>query len=201
MSLLHPGHGKGAGRPHIEVPAVHELPAGMPAHAPAEAGLVPGSTSRAFGPLPKGSPDAAQLARHAAAERWRKVRAEQAQVRALDSLGLHGMPPEAMHPYLLDADQFAEHERARIAAEVGGGQCGAGPTTMIQSAALALAGSRYLYASGSPTNLALAARLATESRQHLLAAHTLAALEAKARADSSTDPFQAALDRINAGAQ
>jgi hypothetical protein len=159
----------------------------MPARASADSEPLPGRTPRAFGPLPKGSSEAAQLARYAAQERWKKVREEQAHVKALDALGLRKVPRQEFLIYLDDANEFAEHERARIAAEVGGGQCGAGPSTMVQSAALALAGSRFLYASGDPGQLALAAKLANESRQHLLAAHTLAALEAKARAESGGD--------------
>lgn len=195
MSLLRSGHGSGAGRPHVEVPPVDELPVGMPAPASALA-----SDATALGQAPRDATGrllpgigASELARRAAQARWAKARAEQANVNALAALGLRMQPSEVMLPFLEDANQFSEHERARIAAEVGGGVCGAGPSTMIQSAALALAGSRYLYSLSDPAQLALAAKLANESRQHLLAAHTLAALEAKARADQ---PGENDIDRL-----
>jgi hypothetical protein len=104
-----------------------------------------------------------------------------------------------MTVYLQEADDLYESERARIAAEVGGGQCGPGPATMLASGCLALAGSRYLYSTCDASQLALAAKLATESRQHFLAAHTWAALQAEARAKAQgVDPLAALKQRMAA---
>lgn len=77
-----------------------------------------------------------------------------------------------------DADRFRRTECARLARLVGNGTCGAAPSSMVASAALQLAASRYAFAKGE---FALASRLAVDSRQSLLAAHELTAREAAAR--------------------
>jgi TPR repeat protein len=141
--------------------------------------------------------------RQAAAELGRRgglaKQAKAQRVRVLDALGLRAYPSEAMAHYLDDADQFAKHETERLAQTVGGGHCGAGPASMVQSAALALAASRYLYGTGEPKDLTTAARLADSSKQQLLTAFELCAREAQARADQpgGPDPFEAAMRRIN----
>lgn len=93
--------------------------------------------------------------------------------------------PELL-PYLNDAAELAEHETARLAAVVGGGECGTAPSLLVASAALKTAGSRYAFAQG---NLITGSRLADAARADLLAAHELAAREAKAR---PRDPATAA---------
>jgi hypothetical protein len=69
---------------------------------------------------------------------------------------------------------------------VGGGVCGPAPSSLVASAALQLAWSRYLSdraaTDGDPELALKASRLAEASRQSLLAAHELAAKEALARA-------------------
>jgi hypothetical protein len=185
-TLLKPGHGRGKARPHIEMPSVAELPRGLPAPAPVAVQVPSKGEPRPFGPLPKGSPEAAALSRYGAAKRWEKAKAEAQRVTALDAMGLRLPPSAAMTPFLNEADQLYEHERARIAAECGGGQCGPGPATMLASGCLAYAASRYLYSTCDPSQLALAAKLATESRQHFLAAHTLASLQAESRAKAGS---------------
>jgi hypothetical protein len=99
-------------------------------------------------------------------------------LRALTGLGLHGAPPDALRPYIEDAQAFATSECARLALEVGGGVCPPNATALVQNAALALAGSRYSYAQGT---LATGAKLANDVKQHLLGAHELTALTAELR--------------------
>jgi hypothetical protein len=103
--------------------------------------------------------------------------------------GLGGVDgDEAFAPYRSDARHFTRAQCAALAASVGGGHCGPGPSSIVASAALALAASRYLYdtANGDPKALATAARLADSSRASLRDAHALAALEAEARPKSSS---------------
>lgn len=179
MNLLHPGHGNGAGLPHIELPKLAELPVGMPAPAePSEPAPTYAKPER-FTPMQAGTERTRELARKGAAARWAKAR----KVKALDLMGLRHAPKGELAAYLNYADELAEHEVQRLAECVGGGTCGAAPASMIQSGALALAASRFLFATsdGNAAKLATAAKLAESSRQHFLAAHTLCALEAKAR--------------------
>ena len=67
----------------------------------------------------------------------------------------------------------------------GGGEVGPGPASVVSTAALQMAASRWLADEGARTGSAKmlldASRLADSSRQNLLAAHELAAREAAAR--------------------
>jgi hypothetical protein len=93
-------------------------------------------------------------------------------LRVLEGLGLKDTPPATLAPYLADAEAFALSEIRRLAAEVGGGECGPMPSSMVQSAALELAGSRAAFAAG---DVLTGSRLAAASRQNLLAAFELCA--------------------------
>ncbi len=83
--------------------------------------------------------------------------------------------------------------RTELARSVGGGVCGPGPSSVVASASLALAWSRYLSDEAAGTgDLELAMRSARRgetSRQHLLAAHELCAREAQARPAGPVDPM------------
>jgi hypothetical protein len=104
-------------------------------------------------------------------------------------------PPEsdAYHPYHRMAREWRDEHTATLAATVGGGTVGPGPASIVASAALQLAASRYLFDLGAQKGdariLASAARLADQSRQSLLSAHALCALEAKAKAASNPVSF------------
>lgn len=99
-------------------------------------------------------------------------------LRVLEGLGLKGLPPNTLAPYLADAEAFALSEIARLASEVGGGMCGPMPSSMVQSAALELAGSRAAFAEGDTLK---GSKLASASRQNLLGAFELCARQAKAK--------------------
>lgn len=163
------GHGAGAGRPHIEVLPADELPAGLPALAGAHAGEPRGERGRfALGNKSSAAGGRARLGTAKLATR----------------IGIGALADAtAFAPYKRMALSFAKAHRGQLAANVGGGVCGTGPSSIVSSAALALAASRYLYdhANGDPAVLAQASRLANDSRQGLLAAYELAAKEAHAR--------------------
>ena len=101
-------------------------------------------------------------------------------------LGLWQAP--AGHPWLpysrLCREWRDDHMRT-LAATVGGGEVGPGPASIISTAAMQMAASRFLYdvgaQAGDPRLLTDASRLGDSSRQNLLAAHELCAREAMAR--------------------
>lgn len=156
----------------VETCPADELPAGVPAAtSPVD--------RREDGTLtPGGARELGRRGGIAAAER-RRFAAQLA-----DQLGMAEVGP-ALAPYTDAAREFATAHLADLAQSVGGGRVGPGPASMIQSAALALAASRYLYARGSVAGdaklLGQAAQLADKSRTALLTAHELAAREAQAR--------------------
>jgi hypothetical protein len=99
----------------------------------------------------------------------------------------------AYAPYTRLAREWRDEHMATLAATVGGGAVGPGPASIVSTAALQMAASRWLFdrgaEAGSARMLADASRLGDSSRQSLLAAHELCAREAKAR---GADPAQLA---------
>jgi hypothetical protein len=82
-------------------------------------------------------------------------------------------------PFARAARAFRRAQVTLLARTVGGGHCGPAPASIIASAALQLAGSRFAFEVLG--DMQLGSRLADASRQNLLAAHELAALEALSR--------------------
>jgi hypothetical protein len=80
---------------------------------------------------------------------------------------------------------------AQLSATVGGGRIGPGPASVVASAAMQLAASRWLADVGAERGdakaLGDASRLADASRANLLSAHELAAKEAVARPPRPVD--------------
>ncbi len=177
---LRSGHGACAGTPRIEVLPADELPAGVPAPQP--------HTTPAI--------DRDSLGRLADAESARELgrrggQAKAGTTRLSGSLGLtHTFADPAFAPYARSARAFRRHEVARLARTVGGGECGAAPASIVASAALQLAASRFAFEVLG--DLTLGSRLADASRQNLLAAHELCAREALAR-PRPTNPALAAI--------
>ena len=132
----------------------------------------------------------------AAAELGRRGGQQKAKrVRLARSLGLSDLEQSgAFASYKRAASAFRRHHVAELA-RMAGGQCSAGPCSMVASAALQLAASRFLFdqasRSGDAATFKTASQLANDSRQNLLAAYELATREAKARGG---DPL-ADLDR------
>jgi hypothetical protein len=127
-----------------------------------------------------------RLGGFAKAERDRLLAETPALIRRL---GLRGVPGAELAPYITDAQEFAEAECGRLAQLVGGGECGFGPSSMVQSAALQLAASRCAFDRGE---LLLGSRLADASRANLMSARDECAREAQGR------PKQSVRERLEA---
>ncbi len=178
---LRSGHGSGSGVPRIEVLPADELPAGIPASAresePADR-VERGLFARGNGLAAEGG------------------RAKAGQTRLARRLSLLGLPEGApFAPYRRAASAFRRFQVSRLASTVGAGECGPAPASIVATAALQLASSRYLFDRAAvgdcdPKALELASRLANDSRQNLLAAHELCAREAKARPRQSKPVWQ-----------
>lgn len=96
-------------------------------------------------------------------------------------------------PYARAAKDFRRAHVTKLAQTVGGGECSAGPASIVASAALQLAASRFAFEVLG--DMQLGSRLANDSRQNLLAAHELCAREARARSDGGGfDPSRVDLE-------
>jgi hypothetical protein len=107
----------------------------------------------------------------------------------VDSLGLSRIVEQTTFgPYRAAAEEFVAHHRSALAQQAGG-ELGPAPSTMVASAGLQLAASRWAFDRGAETSdpslIKLGSQLANDSRQNLLAAYELATREAKARAEAS----------------
>jgi len=165
---------------HVEAPRPDELARGVP--APAREADPPEPVG---GRLPTGQFAAGSTAKEHA-RRGGLARAEKmrTRVRALECLGLVDLPTDSgFHPYLIQSEEWALAECTRLAQEVGAGHCPISAATIIQSSALQLAASRYLFAhaNGDEKKLATASRLADSARQGLLCAHELTVRTAQQR--------------------
>ncbi len=173
---LRTGHGNGAGVPRVEVLPVDELPEGVAAAEPRRAAM----------PRPPYAAGSAE-AREAGGRGGRR----KAGTTALASrLGLSGVVADpTFAPYKGAAETFRRAQVTRLASTVGGGECGPAPSSIVASAALQLAASRWAF---DRSMHELGSKLANDSRQNLLAAHELCAKEAQAR------PRESGLDRLRA---
>lgn len=169
---LRTGHGDCRGSIRVEVLPADELPAGVP--APARPKVERDSQGR----FKKGA-GATEMAR-----RGGEAASESRRLGRL--LGLREIPDDHPYaPYLRMARAWREDQLKYLAEEVGGGQLSPGVVSIISDAALKLAASRWLYDRGAEDGdvkaLESASRLSDAHRQGLLAAHELAAKEARAR--------------------
>lgn len=106
-------------------------------------------------------------------------------------LGMREVHDRDFLPYLNDAYEFAIAHCAHLAATVGAGYCALGAASMVQSAALQLAGSRYAFAKG---DLTTASRLADACRANLMSARHECAVDGEARERMA--PQETPLERI-----
>lgn len=185
---LRAGHGNGAGVPRIEVMPPDEALTGLQAEPLGE------STDER-------RPDGRWLpgARTAQAAGG-KTAAEKTGLARRLALGETFADPR-FEPYAKAAKHFRRVQVTRLAREVGGGHCGPAPASMVASAALQLAASRFAFEIIG--DMIMGSRLANDSRQNLLAAHELCAREATARPKASpsnglSEAFGAS--RVNGGA-
>jgi hypothetical protein len=169
---LRNGHGTGAGVPRVEVLPADEQPAGVP--APARPAALRDNAGRF-----QAGAGTSELAREGA-----RAAHESRQLAAL--LGLWTPPDDhAFAPYARLAREWRDAHMATLSATVAGGSVGPGPASIVSTAALQMAASRWLFDRGAEAGdarmLTDASRLGDASRQGLLAAHELAAREAAAR--------------------
>jgi hypothetical protein len=179
---LRSGHGNGAGIPRIEVLPPCELPLGVPSPAQQR-------SPTDFDARGKFAPG------NALSRRGGKARA--GKTRLAERMGLRPLPSGSdFGRYKAAAVGFRRAQTSALAASVGGGHCGPAPSSLVASAALQLAWSRYFSDKaaevGDPELALTASRLGDASRQNLLAAHELCAKEALARkAAAPSDPARA----------
>lgn len=177
---LRRAHGAGADALlRVETLPADELPDGVPADA--------GADSRAA---------SAEAGRFAPGNRRSVLggRAKRGKSRLTSRLGLSTLPDgDAFAPYRRAAATFRRVQCAELSRSVGGGQVGPAVCSIVASAALALAWSRWTSdeaaKTGDPDLAAKALRMADTSRQMLLTAFELAAREAEARPRAPVDPM------------
>lgn len=113
----------------------------------------------------------------------------------MTTLGLSKLAQETtLGPWLAEGEDFVKFHCSNLARQAGG-ELGPAPSTMIASAGLQLACSRWAIDRGAKENdaglIKLGSSLANDSRQNLLAAYELAVREAQARvkAQGPVDPL------------
>ncbi len=111
----------------------------------------------------------------------------------------HADTPWAAYARL--AEEFRTHQCKQLA-EVGGGTCGAAASSMVASASLQLAASRWIFDQAAknldPALMLTASRLANDSRQNLLAAYEMVVREAKVRKEfEKHSPHVALVEALN----
>lgn len=177
---LRSGHGAGAGVPRVEVLPPNELPSPVPASVADRAFPI---HRRQDGKLADGA-SAKELGRRGGEAKARRVR-------LVDTLGLKKIADDAtFKPYRDAAEEFVSHHLGELAKSAGG-HVGPGPSTMVASAGLQLAASRWAFDLGAEKSdaalIKLGSSLANDSRQNLMAAFEMAVREAQARPRSHTD--------------
>jgi hypothetical protein len=171
LVTLRTGHGDGAGVPRVEVLPIDELPKGVQGTALAEHR----GERHDDGTFKPGARTAQSAGGSSARETTRLARRL--------TLGDSFADPR-FERYARAARAFRKAHVTSLARTVGGGHCGAAPASIIASAALQLAGSRFAFEVLG--DMTLGSRLADASRQNLLAAHELCAKEAVARPGESS---------------
>jgi hypothetical protein len=189
---LRSGHGNGAGVPRVEVLPPDELPSPV-----AAAVAVPGEpVRRRLDGKVADSASARALGQRGGVAKARRVR-------LVDSLGLSTVVAEtSFGPYRTAAEEFVRHHLGELARQAGG-EVGPAPSTMVASAALQLAASRWAFDRAAEKNdpdlFKLGSQLANDSRQNLMAAYEMAVREAKARPRTPGDTLAALQTRILGG--
>src|SRR5690242_10244857 len=112
---LRSGHGKGRGKPHVEVSPVDELPAGIP------------EESGPAGPSDRGPDGRFRPGNRTSARGGRRKAGAVALARRI---GLSETALAEMRPHLEQAERWRRHKLSELAAIVGGGRCGAGPASI-----------------------------------------------------------------------
>lgn len=182
-SFIRTGHGNGGGVPRVEISPYDEI-------------SFPIAGELAVLAAPVNRHQNGQIAdRESAKALGRKGGLAKAnRVRLVDNLGLSTLAEDAAFtPYRRAAEAFVAHHLTELA-QLAGGSVGSAASTMVSTAALQLASSRYCFDLGAKTGdvllLKTGSSLGNDSRQNLLAAYELAVRE------SSAKPKIDALDEI-----
>lgn len=181
--MLRKAHGNGASAlVRVETAPADELPRGV---SDPEA-------SRSEDPADRG-PGGLFARGNALASRAGK--ANKGKSRIAGRLGLkHTDVDPGFAPYKKAAAGFRKAQCSRLAKHFGGGECGPAPSSIVASAALSLAWSRYLYDLAAETGdvelATRAARFADVSAQRLLTAQEICAREAEARPKPKKLPWE-----------
>jgi len=169
---LRKGHGVGAGQPRIEVMPADEALRGVAGPQRTE---VPGLQRDQAGRVTDAASARALGARGGAARKG------QPRLSRRLNLGESFADPR-FESYASAGRAFRRMHVAQLARDVGGGFCGPAPSSIIATAALQLAASRFAFEVLG--DMALGSKLGNDSRQNLLAAHELCAREALGRPKS-----------------
>ncbi len=154
-----------------QVPRADELPSGVQAPEQVEAGAERTQSGR--------------FAQGASTTQRKGGRALKNRTALSHKTGLSSLValPE-FQPYLRQAKAFARHQVTFLANSVGGGTCDAGAASVVTTAALQLAASRFLFdraaETGDPDLFLKAAKLGDQSRANLLSARELVAIRPQA---------------------
>lgn len=174
---LRAGHGTGAGEPRIEVLPPDELPDPVAAEADPVARRQNGT-----------------LADSAAAKRLgaRGGAAKAAKARLVSALGLSELASDAdFRPYRDAGDAWVREHLMSLAKQAGGETVGPGPSSIVATAGVQLAASRFFsdkaMATGDVALFQTASALGNAHRQNVLAAYELAVREAKASKQHKAD--------------
>lgn len=168
---LRNGHGRGAGVPRIEVMPADELP--------------PASLANAA--RPERGPDGRFLPGNTIA-RQQRVKLGSRGLSRIDTTS------DEFRPFARFGARYGAHRRQELAS-AHGGEISAGVGAIVESAAQAMAASRFLQSLAAEKNdpelFKQASQLASTARQHELAAWELAAREADARRKAGPNPIAA----------
>jgi hypothetical protein len=159
--------------------------------------------------LPAANPDETAAALASRRDRGRPFAAGNTAAKGRrPKLALLGVNLDATDPaYALCLRQASRWRKRRCSelAALAGGYLSAGASSLVASAALALASSRYLYGvaakTGDPALMKQASALANDSRQNELAAHELCLREAAARPRDGEIEFYRVARELNGGAK
>lgn len=189
------GHGEGAGRPHIEVgdPRV-----GRPAPEAAPSGPADGRVGGRFTP----GEAARNAGRAGGLARARKSQGRWAKLLRVEKIFTDLEHEEYFEGALKERQEWYLAQCAYVASSVGGGVCSPGVASILETASWERCFSTILFQAGTVRRFAwdidhkrtpktiprtellvVAARLGDSSRQNILAAHSLAAVEARSRAE------------------
>lgn len=191
------------GTMRVEVPPLDEVSSGIPAAPqppPPPLPAVP-ETEGARGPDGRlRDPEFARaLGLKSALARQRKKEMEAGIPALLKGLGLSSVPEKMSLEYYKMAIEFAESYVRELAMTVGGGYCGPGPSSLVQTAGLQLAASRLAFMAG---DMITGSRLGNDSRQNIIGAQDLCGKEALARDKAhQMSPHAALTEALRDGAE